>query len=240
MKTILPFACCCFAFALHAADPDEEPAPSQPTARVDREVEGWKVRVDDRLLGESADAIIGTQALRYLEAKLAEIKIVVPANRIEQLQKVTIILDLTCGKLTPMQYHPDAGWLKANGYPPELAKCVHLPRAAQVATRRNINEQPWCILHELAHAYHDQQLTFDEPRVKAAFEKYKASGRGDGVLLYDGRRVKHYALTNHKEFFAEMTESFFGANDFYPFVRAELKESEPETYELLAEIWKGK
>jgi hypothetical protein len=136
-----------------------------------------------------------------------------------------------------MQFHPDAGWLRAHGYSPDLAKCVHLPRAKDVVRKRNINEQPWCILHELAHAYHDQFLTFEEPRVLAAFEQYKRSGRGDTALLYNGKRVKHYALTNHKEFFAEMTESFFGVNDFFPFTRAELIDSEPELHQLLTRIW---
>src|SRR6185436_2253854 len=101
-----------------------------------------------------------------------------------------------CGTLAPMQYHPGAGWLEENGYPADLAKCVHLPRAADVATKRNTNEQPWVILHELAHAYHDQVLGFDNPRVREAFENYKKSGRGDKALLYNGKRVRHYALTN--------------------------------------------
>src|SRR5262249_36527114 len=136
-----------------------------------------------------------------------------------------------------MQYHPSAGWLKANGYSTELEKCVHIPRAADLPTKRNINEQPWVILHELAHAYHDQVLGFDEPRVKEAYEKYKKSGRGEKALLYEGRRVRHYALTDHKEFFAEMTEAYFGVNDFSPFNRAELKEAEPETYALLRHTW---
>jgi hypothetical protein len=39
------------------------------------------------------------------------------------------------------------------------------------------------------------------------------------------------------EFFAEMTESFFGTNDFYPFVRGELKKELPELDALLEEIW---
>ena len=65
----------------------------------------------------------------------------------------------------------------------------------------------------------------------------KKSGRGDKTLLYDGRRVRHYALTNQMEFFAEMTEAYFGVNDFFPFNRAELKESEPEIYALLKEVW---
>jgi hypothetical protein len=216
--------------AVRAAD------PPKPTSRTVKSVEGWTVRVDDRLLKAPNDEL-GARALRFLEAKLSDIKVVVPADKVKKLQAVTIVLDLTHGNLGPMQYHPSAGWLKDNGYSPELAKCVHLPRAADLATRRNVREQPWVILHELAHAYHDQVLGFDEPRVIEVYEKYKKSGRGDKTLLYDGRRVKHYALTNHKEFFAEMTESYFGTNDFFPFNRAELKESEPDIYELMRHVW---
>jgi hypothetical protein len=215
----------------------EKPDPPQPASRSVRELEGWTIRVDDRLLGDAPDAATGARALRFLEAKLVEVKAVVPPERLQDLQSVTIVLDLSCGKLSSMQYHPSAGWLKANGFPEDLAKCVHLPRAAEVVTRRNINEQPWFILHELAHAFHDQKLSFDEPRIKAAYEKFKESGRGDATLLYNGKRVKHYALTNPMEFFAEMTESYFGVNDFYPFNRAELREAEPEVFELLQQVW---
>ncbi len=218
------------------AQPKDKPEPPKPTSRTVKKVEGWTVRVDDRLLKAPDDAL-GTRALRFLEGKLSDIKVVVPADKLKKLQAVTIVLDLTHGNLVPMQYHPSADWLKANGYSPDLVKCVHLPRAADVATKRNVNEQPWVILHELAHAYHDQVLGFDEPRVEEAYEKYKKSGRGEKTLLHNGTRVRHYALTNHKEFFAEMTESYFGSNDFFPFNRAELKESEPEIYELMAHVW---
>ncbi len=210
---------------------------SQPTSRTVQQLEGWTLRVDDRLLGDAPDAALGQRALKFLEAKLVEIKAVVPPGKVALLQKVTIVLDLQCGKLGSMQYHPGAEWLKDNGYPEDLVRCVHLPKAADVVTKRNINEQPWVILHELAHAYHDQQLGFDHPEIKAAQEAYKASGRGDATLLYNGKKVKHYALTNQMEFFAEMTEAYFGSNDFYPFNRAELMESEPEIYQLLHEIW---
>ena len=49
--------------------------------------------------------------------------------------------------------------------------------------------------------------------------------------------MRHYALTDHKEFFAEMTESYFGTNDFFPFNRGELLEAEPEIHRLLETIW---
>ncbi len=207
-----------------------------PTARTNRQLEGWTVRVDNRLL-QGPDRALGARALRFLENKLADIQVVVPADKLKKLQTVTIVLDLSHGKLGPMQYHPSAGWLQANGYSTELAKCVHIPRAADLATRRNINEQPWVILHELAHAYHDQVLGFDEPRIKEAYENYKKSGHGDRTLLFNGKRVKHYALTNQMEFFAEMTEAYFGVNDFFPFNRAELKESEPAIFALMRDVW---
>jgi hypothetical protein len=133
-------------------------------ARAERSIEGFRVRVDERLLPGGADDEVGRAALAFLAAKLADVRIVVPADKLERLRQVTIVLDASCGDLHAMQYHPSGDWLEANGYPRDLEKCVHLPRAADVATRRNVNEQPWVVLHELAHAYHDQVLGFDEPR----------------------------------------------------------------------------
>jgi hypothetical protein len=198
--------------------PDSEPA--KPVSRTVRNIEGWTVQVDDRLLAPTNDAI-GARALRFLQSRLADIKAVMATEPLKKLQAVTIVLDLSHGKLRTMQYHPSAGWLQENGYSTDLAKCVHIPVAADLATPRNINQQPWVVLHELAHAYHDQVLGFEEPRILKAYEDFKRSGHGEGTLLYDGTRTRHYALTDHKEFFAEMTEAYFGLNDFFPFNRAE-------------------
>lgn len=212
--------------------------PQKPLSHTTKNLEGWTVRVDDRLLAPSSEAQVN-RALRFLEAKLADIKVVIPPDKVAKLQKVTIVLDHTHGSLKSMQYHPSAGWLKSNGFSADLEKCVHLPRVEDLVTRRNINEQPWVILHELAHAYHDQVIGFEEPRVKEAYEEYRKGGRGEKALLFNGQRVRHYALTNHKEFFAEMTEAYFGVNDFFPFNRAELKESEPGIFDLMKQIWEN-
>jgi hypothetical protein len=214
----------------------EKPEPPKPASRTVRKIEGWTVRVDDRLLRPPHDAL-GTRALKLLEAKLVDITYVVAPDRLAKLQAVTIVLDLTHGNLHTMQYHPDAGWLEAHGYARDLEKCVHIPEAADLVTPRNINEQPWVVLHELAHAYHDQVLGFDDARIIQAYERYKKSGHGDATLLITGQRVRHYALTDHKEFFAEMSEAYFGMNDFFPFNRAELMTAEPEIFKLLRSIW---
>ena len=47
----------------------------------------------------------------------------------------------------------------------------------------------------------------------------------------------HYGLTDQKEFFAEMSEAYFGKNDFFPTDADELKREEPELFGLLEHIW---
>jgi hypothetical protein len=206
-----------------------------PTSHTVRDIEGWTVHVDDRLL--EANEPVGEPALRILANRLYDIKLAVAADKVARLQKVPIWLDLTHGKLRPAQYHPSAGWLKENGYSAELARCVHIPRAADFIAPNHQNMQPWSVMHELAHAYHDQVLGFDDAKVKAAYERFKTKEQYQKTLHVSGRKTKHYALTNEKEFFAEMTEAYFGRNDFYPFVRGELKQEEPEIYELMESVW---
>ncbi len=207
-----------------------------PTAHTTRNIEGWNVRVDDRLLkGESA--ALGERAVKLLNARLVAITIVVPEPALAKLRAVTIEMDLDYGPLGAMQYHPGAGWLKDNGYSADLVKCVHIPKVESFLSPFENHRMPWVVLHELAHAYHDQVLGFDEPRVTAAWKKFCDSGKYKSVLTSPGHMREHYGLTNQKEFFAEMTESYFGSNDFFPFVAGDLKQAEPEIFDLMAEIW---
>jgi hypothetical protein len=207
-----------------------------PTAHTTCKIEGWNVRVDDRLL-KGEDSALGARVLKLLEARLVAISVVVPDKSLAKLRTITIQLDLNYGDLRTMQYHPDAGWLKEHGYSEQLAKCVHIPDVNDLLEPAGIHSQPWVLLHELAHGFHDQIVGFDEPRVNAAWEKFRGSGKYKSVLSASGTIHEHYGLTDHKEFFAEMTEAYFGSNDFYPFVAGELKQAEPEIFLLLADIW---
>ena len=75
-----------------------EPRRTPHRSHTVRQIEGWTVRVDDRLL-QAAERRAGHAGLRFLENKLADIKAVVPADRLKKLQAVTIVLDLNHGKL---------------------------------------------------------------------------------------------------------------------------------------------
>jgi len=215
---------------------EDVPQTDLPQVHQVREVEGWSVHVDSRLLQPPHEEL-GKNALRLLTDRLYEVQLVVPEDKVKRLRQVPIWLDLNHGDLTAMQYHPSAGWLKAHGYSEALAKVVHVPFAERFASPRHHQQQPWAILHELAHAYHDQELSFDNPRIREVWQRVKDTGRFDKVLHIDGREQKHYALTNPMEFFAEMSEAYFGLNDFYPFHRAELQRDWPEIHRLLQETW---
>jgi hypothetical protein len=218
---------------VHAFAAEKAPLP---TAHTTRNIEGWTVRVDDRLL-HGDGAAVGERALKLLTARLVAITIVVPEKSLAKLRAIPIQLDQNYGDLHAMQYHPDAGWLKAHGYSETLAKCAHIPDAEDFLSPFENHRMPWVVLHELAHGFHDQTIGFDDARVTAVWKKFCDSGKYKSVLTSPGPMREHYGLTNQKEFFAEMTEAYFGSNDFYPFVTGELKQAEPETFALLEEIW---
>ncbi|MCA9053448.1 MAG: metallopeptidase [Planctomycetaceae bacterium] len=203
---------------------------------LEREIEGWTVFVDPALV-KGAYREEGERALTMLANHLQRIKILVPAEPLARLQQVELWIEHDHPRLKAMQYHPSEKWLIDNGHDPRLARKVHITQARQLFSREQMLKHPAVILHELAHAYHDQVLGFDDPEVIRVFEQAKEQGLYEEVLLFTGEKVRHYALTNHKEYFAEATEAYFYRNDFYPFVRAELAEYDPALHELLKEIW---
>jgi len=203
---------------------------------VEKQIEGWTVAVGPKLLDEE-NRDVGQQALKALANHLQRVSWIVPADRLKELKSLRIWIELENPGLKNMQYHPGRKWLVDNGHDPRLVKHVHIPRARQLLDPKQWAKHPYVVLHELAHAYHDQKLDFNNPRIVAAYESARDTGIYDEVLLYTGKKVRHYGLTNQMEYFAESTEAYFGVNDFYPFVRAELKEHDPHMYELLTEIW---
>lgn len=221
-----------------AADEAKKPERDTPPVieRTTRDLEGWQVRIDRRLL-DGEHKPLGDRAERLLGDKLYEIAQFLPADRLEKLRKVAIVVDLDHGKLTSMQYHPGAEWLRDHGYDAKLVKAVHIPSVQRFLDPRHQRIQPWCVMHELAHAYHDQVYGFDDAEIRLVYEAAKESGSYEDVTFVEGKTRRHYALTNQMEYFAELSEAFIGTNDFYPFVRGELKEHDPRAYELLEKIW---
>jgi len=217
----------------------QDPAPALAGARFDpivEDIEGWTVHIDPQMLdGEHSQA--GAEALKMLANHLQRITILLPEEKLTEMRTLEIWIEHHHPALGSMQYHPSIGWLRSHGHDPRLAKKVHIPRAKALLSRHQMIKHPAVVLHELAHAYHDQVLSFDNPRIIEIFKKAEAAGIYEKSLLYTGKMVRHYGLSNHKEYFAEGTEAYFYRNDFYPFCRAELQEHDPLLHDLLVAIW---
>lgn len=197
-------------------------------------VEGWTVYVSDELRDQRPEET--KRAMELLKGQCRKVINVVPVATVSELQKVRLWVSLPAGERRPRaEFHPSKDWLIDNGMLPEKEKGVEFTNTAIL--EKEIIRMPMLLLHELSHAYHNLLLGFDHPGILALYEKAKAKGSYDRVRRRNREPQKAYAITNHKEYFAECTEAFFGENDFYPFNSRELKEHDPEMYDLLTEIW---
>lgn len=200
---------------------------------VVHEIEGWRVYVHRDLLGPKKD--LGEKAIKLLRMCLYQVTLVVPRNALVKLREVPIWLEAGNPKVRGACYHPSRQWLIDHGFNPEKARSI------EIGNPKNFldwwHHQPMMVLHELAHAYHHQVLGNDNEDIRKAYKRAVGSKKYDNVLHWNGRRGRAYAMNNDKEYFAETSEAFFGTNDIYPFIRIELREHDPEMYELLKRIW---
>jgi len=71
----------------------------------------------------------------------------------------------------------------------------------------------------------------------SGYNHAKLSGRYNAVRHASGRFEIAYAMRDHAEFFAELSEAYFGYNDFFPFTREDLKEFDPSSYAVISNAW---
>jgi hypothetical protein len=136
-------------------------------------------------------------------------------------------------------YHQSADWLSQHGKNPKMAHGIEIGNIDNFINWRKLN-QPFMLLHEIAHFYHDRVLGNEDADIKNGFNRIQQSQLYETVSYNMGGKQKAYALTNRFEFFAESTEAFFGKNDFFPYDKEDLKKFDPQTYLLMREKWRIK
>jgi hypothetical protein len=201
---------------------------------AEQRIRGWRVKIHKILLEKKHDGV-RKEVLELLDDHLYRISRVVPARALAHLRKVPIWIERAHPRHPCMCYHVSKTWLREHQMNPNKAGAV------EIANVRNFldwtHTQPWMVLHELAHAYHHQVLGFDHAGIRAAHEQAMRNKLYDSVLHISGQKRRHYACTNPIEYFAEMTEAYFGTNDFFPFVRPELKLHDPRMYAEIEKAW---
>ena len=214
--------------------PARKTTPSSDMAYKVVDVGGWSVHVHRDYLAGDRDVL--DNALKNAEIQLGHAAALLPEKAVAKLRKVPIWI--TPGKRTA-EYHWQRKWLIDHGRNPDMAHSVQLTDIGIL--KRTPPAGPWVLLHELMHGYHDREVGEDDK--KAIVEAYKAAlkkGLYQKVLHNKsarGARTKAYAATRMEEYFAETCEAYFGVNDFYPFVRAELHEYDPAIHAIIERVF---
>lgn len=207
-----------------------------------RIIQGTRVLIDHKLLQTKKAKT--EKALAILEEQLIDLTRRLPAQAIHYFRQVPIWFSPTYEKYgSRAEYHPGRAWLIDEGRFPFMSKGVEFSCVDKM--EEEIRRMPLLTLHELAHAYHDQIWGFDDPVIKREFERargaklYDAVKRTRGIPGQSYTAEKAYAMSNQMEYFAEVTEAYFGRNDYFPFNYIELKDHDPKALPMLARAWGG-
>ena len=205
------------------------------------DLQGFNVLVNSQMLVDHP--AVSQDAINYLDTLLLRIgNLGLMPDIMDSLRAVPIFMEwaLTGGSAW---YHPDVNWLIQNGYNPAKAKAVEIANLNYFVQWSRQN-QPWIIMHELSHAYHDRALGYTS--YQPIIDAYNAAinaGIYNSVLYNPGNgnppfNQSAYAKVNAQEYFAEITEAYLGENDYFPFDSADLKLHDPVGYDVVREVWR--
>lgn len=227
------------------AEPDPtafRPDIPQVDAYTAREVAGFRVLVHRDLLG--ADSIDGRRVIAALTWDLELAARLLPPGALDLLRRTTpvwVTPDLPSAggwSARGLCHHPSREWLVDAGYGPDRAGAVEVCDVSEYLLWRA--EQPLCVLHEMSHAL--QHQLGDPAEIRAAFDLAVKSGVYEQVgfaLLAEGATRRAYAMNNHVEYFAEISEAYFGRNDYFPFTRDDLRRVDPDGLGVVEHVWFG-
>jgi hypothetical protein len=210
-----------------------------PTEKYQKKViAGFTVLVHPDVLQQKKAA---AEFMTFLEGQLKTFNTSLPKDKSQLLHKVQVWVELEERKNSGIFFHPSALWLKQNGYNPEKAGGVEIPNARTYLQWSRTNKVSG-IVHEMSHAFHLLYLGEKNERIRSAYEQAKERKLYESVsFVKDGQIQKGtrqaYAITNEKEYFAEISEAYWGRNDFFPFTRDQLKSHDPVGFELMKDVW---
>lgn len=176
------------------------------------------------------------ELLVELKTQLEKIIRVVPRQPLEHLKQVRIWVEWRAKADGAAEFHPSAAWLTTHGYNPEKEGSIEISNTINFVQWSH-GEQPWMVMHEMAHAYHIKVLGDNFADIASAYNHAIDHKLYQSVDYIKGFKQRAYALTNSKEYFAELSEAYFGKNDFFPFTNSELANYDLMGYKVMVTVW---
>ena len=240
MTRYLCLIACLVASQAAAQDaPAKKPAtqPSTEDRFEIRNVEGWTVYINRDVPRQHPEQTART--LEHLRWELYQIKLAAPALAVNNMQENNAIW-IEYQEKVNLSYHPSRNWLTSRGYkvPRDPESFMSLSAKTHVG---DSYRHPFVVFHELAHGYDfyfiGKGRAYGNAECQANYERMMKGGTYEKVKIWNGRIGSHYARSNRMEYWAESTEAYFAVNDIYPFVRAELREHDPQMARFVERYW---
>lgn len=190
------------------------------------------------------------KAMAKVKSDIDQILLLIPEDAVKVMQKNPIWFEENNSKNTSAAwYHRGSGSGLAYGGLAAKEKCVEITNYKYYVDWTAQN-QPFMVLHELCHLYHDHGLggdannditsAYTNAKNKGLYKTYyyRTSLSDTKGTAYQESGTQHaYCMTDKWEFFAEMSEAYWGENDYYPFNYIQLKEHDPFAFAIMEKIW---
>lgn len=221
------------------AQTKDKPTPLDKIAGYKRHtVEGFTLMVSDDVAKADVSRF-DRKPMEVLELELKMIVKIMTTKQVDTLRKLPVWVEWDDqekmsngrdGNALAVYYGGHQLNLLQEGKQPLKAKTVTVLRMKSLtAEHQPKTDSGRCVLlHEFAHAVHDQVLGNDNVGVKSAYAQ--AMER----KLYDKAQ---YVSTNEAEFFAELTCAYFDQLHHYPKTRDDLKKHDSVTFKLMEAVW---
>lgn len=212
-------------------------------------INGFQVFYERNLFHQQC---VDSELRAILESDLCEMEHMLSDAHLELMQSVSIWLNVSQSVGHPdavnrgygLAFHHDPEWMKKNGV--DLRKCGHI-EVYSVADYMKWREcQPLVLFHEFVHFFH-YHIGREREDIQRAYSMAMDRHLYDSVQHIAGKDEvtkkeivvwrRGYAASNCYEYFAQMSEAYFGQCNYYPFHREQLKRHDEGAYRLCTKLW---
>lgn len=205
-----------------------------PTSRYQRQqASGFTVYVHPEVGAHGKQARAG---VALVKAKLAQVAKLLPKKAVAELRQVPVFVEWKSASSGCIDYHRDASGLAHVELNLDKLKGLEIGSLSCFVERVK-GDEPMLLLRELALAYQDRVIGWDAPEVATAWAAAKKSERYALVPFVAGGMREPTGLASAQLFFAEITESLYGHNDFFPFHRQDLVRYDPDACAMAVKAW---
>ena len=238
--------------------PDQEqPQPQNPSKEytVDQygyatfQHQGFTFKIKQTVVNREA----AKKAIERMKADLDNIVSFCPEAALKVMKKRAIWMEENnTANSSAAWYHRFADYPASIGDLSAKGKCLEITNYNYYVSWTAQN-QPYMVFHELSHLYHDQGLggstnvtinnAYKNAKNSGIYKKnyYRFNVKDPQSKWIQTDTPAHpnqsYCLNDEWEYFAEMSEAYWGENDYYPFNYEQLKKHDPTAFAAMEKIW---